>query len=457
MGEWLRFWWSRVLAWAWMVALGRWRSRAGGVRTATEGSCCASSALRAEPHCPTVHLSAIPNAPHPKAPQPKTPHPKSPHPQTPPPNQANEREALSKVAGLEAQLEAAHDEPIWLRRQLQEREAELASQRAVNRQLMAKKEDVEWCVGAVLVGVGVVWLLCCYGSGLNGSACLLGEAQSPVTTTVTTTTTNTYQPTHQPINRRCTINQPTTRHTPRQLMSAVAALQAAGLSSNGLAPPPLTLNVAGSLNLDQSAAVAAARKRDSSGGGGARGALTSSLGRGAAGVQGETLCADVEGGADTCKRWQEQELGLPIYRTSSSGNGHGAELHLMPSLELGIGPGAAAGASVAPALQTVDEAAAGGAAGEGFRLLPPPFEGAPGALTAAAEGSGVRLVNADTRSPSRPPAAAGYGEEEMFSIRRREGGGLGSPIAAHHPAMGPARLSAGVVAATAAPALAGGL
>ncbi|KIZ04864.1 hypothetical protein MNEG_3096 [Monoraphidium neglectum] len=54
-----------------------------------------------------------------------------------------------------------------------------------------------------------------------------------------------------------------------QLMSAVAALQAAGLSSGGLSPPPLTLQVAGALNLDRTVPqISVTRKRNSSSGGG---------------------------------------------------------------------------------------------------------------------------------------------------------------------------------------------
>jgi hypothetical protein len=56
----------------------------------------------------------------------------------------SERDALSKVAGLETKAKAAQDEAAWLRRQAQERDAEVAAQHAVNAQLMAKKEEIEW-------------------------------------------------------------------------------------------------------------------------------------------------------------------------------------------------------------------------------------------------------------------------------------------------------------------------
>lgn len=45
---------------------------------------------------------------------------------------------------MEAHVASAEGEAVWLRRQLQERNGELAAQRAVNVQLMAKKEDMEW-------------------------------------------------------------------------------------------------------------------------------------------------------------------------------------------------------------------------------------------------------------------------------------------------------------------------
>lgn len=72
-------------------------------------------------------------------------------------------------------------------------------------------------------------------------------------------------------------------------MSALAALQAAGLSSSSLAPPPLTLQVAGSLNLDR------ARKQ-----GGEKGSIGAGF-----------LVADVggaSGGPDTSKRVEQEEI-----------------------------------------------------------------------------------------------------------------------------------------------------
>lgn len=61
-----------------------------------------------------------------------------------PPCQVSEREALSQLAGLQSSLDSAQDEALWLRRQLGEREAQAEAARGVNRQLMAKKEEVEW-------------------------------------------------------------------------------------------------------------------------------------------------------------------------------------------------------------------------------------------------------------------------------------------------------------------------
>ncbi len=72
------------------------------------------------------------------------------------------------MAGLEAQLGAARDEPIWLREQLQERAAELASQRAINQQLMAKKEEVEWWVAAQTLGLAA-GVTACLLAGLDCS------------------------------------------------------------------------------------------------------------------------------------------------------------------------------------------------------------------------------------------------------------------------------------------------
>lgn len=68
--------------------------------------------------------------------------------------QAREKAALSQLKDLEDQAQAAQDESVWLRRQLQERDGELAAQRAVNTQLMAKKEDVEWWAPAGLAARG---------------------------------------------------------------------------------------------------------------------------------------------------------------------------------------------------------------------------------------------------------------------------------------------------------------
>jgi hypothetical protein len=274
----------------------------------------------------------------------------------------------------------------------------------------------------------------------------------------------------------------------RQLMSAVAALQAAGLSSAGFAPPPLSLKVAASLNLDRTPA----------------GGLPAADGAGG------RLFADAaraSGGADTSKRWQEQELGVARHRGSSSdgGGNHrdaaqagGAaasepEIWLMPSLDLGVAPlpggGAHHPASAATGLPTVDESGPGPAEdeaenAEGITLRVLSGGAAAGLDGVAGYGNAVRCderqgasasAGVAGRAPkpgqllsSRPPAAAarGYGEEEMFSIRKGYGGGGGgggwaggggrpaSPVAAQHPAMGiPAgpQLSAGVVAATAAP------
>jgi hypothetical protein len=282
-------------------------------------------------------------------------------------------------------------------------------------------------------------------------------------------------------------------------MAAVAALQAAGLSSAGLTPPPLTLRVAGALNLDS----AGAQKPPAAGSGGAA-------------LEGGRLATDtgarVSGAADTSKRWHEQ------LRHSGGGGGEGAaaagappaqrdanpeqaqrssgtsspeaallemqEIWSLPSLDLGIAPlppaAAAAGAGAGPpagALSPVrEEAPPSGRASPGApapqQQQPQPQHppGAPSTSGAAPAPAGAEPAPARPRPRSLPPGAPragpglrgparGYGEEEMFSIRRSVGGaprsrprGPVAPGTAVHPAMGaPRPLAPAVVEATPAP------
>jgi hypothetical protein len=78
---------------------------------------------------------------------------------------------------LEARLEAAADEASWLRRQLGEREAEAAQQRAVNGQIMARKADVEWQLMSAMAAL--------QASGLESS----GHAAAGVSAAAAITTT----------------------------------------------------------------------------------------------------------------------------------------------------------------------------------------------------------------------------------------------------------------------------
>ncbi len=71
--------------------------------------------------------------------------------------QVSEQSALGRVGGLEEriasleeQLAAAGSEAAALRRQLD-------VQLGVNRQLMAKKEEVEWQLMAAMAKVGIRW------------------------------------------------------------------------------------------------------------------------------------------------------------------------------------------------------------------------------------------------------------------------------------------------------------
>lgn len=90
--------------------------------------------MREGPQCTRLPRGHLDDHPHP----PPLPPPTLPLPQ------ACERDALSQVSGLEAAAQGVRDEAQWLRGQLAERDAALAAQRAVNGQLMAKKQDVEW-------------------------------------------------------------------------------------------------------------------------------------------------------------------------------------------------------------------------------------------------------------------------------------------------------------------------
>lgn len=67
----------------------------------------------------------------------------------------SEQDALKKLGGLESSLAAAQCEVARVKGLLQERQDELATQRAVNQQLMLKKEEVEWQLMAAIAKVRV--------------------------------------------------------------------------------------------------------------------------------------------------------------------------------------------------------------------------------------------------------------------------------------------------------------
>ena len=67
--------------------------------------------------------------------------------------QLSQQEALGKVSGLEETVAQLRLEVDQLHEQLQERKDDLVTQRAVNQQLMLKKEEVEWQLMAALAKV----------------------------------------------------------------------------------------------------------------------------------------------------------------------------------------------------------------------------------------------------------------------------------------------------------------
>jgi len=75
---------------------------------------------------------------------PRSSTPSSPAPALSTPAQAQEQTALAKLGGLEAAVAAAKAEASGLRAALAAETEALATQRGVNRQLMARKEEMEW-------------------------------------------------------------------------------------------------------------------------------------------------------------------------------------------------------------------------------------------------------------------------------------------------------------------------
>jgi hypothetical protein len=70
--------------------------------------------------------------------------------------QLSQQDALEKVSGLECTVAQLRHEVEQLHEQLQERKDEIVTQRAVNQQLMLKKEEVEWQLMAAMAKVGAV-------------------------------------------------------------------------------------------------------------------------------------------------------------------------------------------------------------------------------------------------------------------------------------------------------------
>ena len=66
----------------------------------------------------------------------------------------SERNARAQLAEQESQLSAAEAEIAKLKKNLQARSDDLMTQRAVNQQLMLKKEEVEWQLMAAIAKVG---------------------------------------------------------------------------------------------------------------------------------------------------------------------------------------------------------------------------------------------------------------------------------------------------------------
>lgn len=67
--------------------------------------------------------------------------------------QMSERAARAQLAELQGQLSAKDSSVSKLKKQLQARADDLATQRAVNQQLMLKKEEVEWQLLAAIAQV----------------------------------------------------------------------------------------------------------------------------------------------------------------------------------------------------------------------------------------------------------------------------------------------------------------
>lgn len=68
--------------------------------------------------------------------------------------QMSERAARTQIVELQERLDAQDATVLKLQKQLQARSDGLATQRAVNQQLMMKKEEVEWQLLAAIAQVG---------------------------------------------------------------------------------------------------------------------------------------------------------------------------------------------------------------------------------------------------------------------------------------------------------------
>lgn len=98
--------------------------------------------------------------------------------------QMSERAACAQLAEQQEQLSQLEASVTKLKRQLQARSDDLATQRAVNQQLMLKKEEVEWQLLAAIAQVGAM-----HGhvhAGCEGAkACGVTSAGAPASVTQT--------------------------------------------------------------------------------------------------------------------------------------------------------------------------------------------------------------------------------------------------------------------------------
>lgn len=84
----------------------------------------------------------------------------------------SERAARTQLVAVQERLDAHEASVAKYKRQLQARTDDLATQRAVNQQLMLKKEEVEW---QLLAAIAQVW------RGLVGAGCQILSVKSMYT------------------------------------------------------------------------------------------------------------------------------------------------------------------------------------------------------------------------------------------------------------------------------------